>query len=472
MMGPRATRPAVSASAAAMSLTARQAEVLRLAGWGLSGKQIAHHLGISVRTVEDHFSAMRQRTGARSQGELIACGTAAGLVKPGLAVLETVIPGTGGRASRIPHTAADDPRYAGCCPRPCRGHAGPVVTYFREHLVPGSKLPGMTSENTQSDGSHPPEAASGNKRRPGGLPTELSARHAGILAGYAAALAQTALAAETRRTYLSRVRQYLAWLHGDGGARRITGDPLTLPQARDWAVRDYRRYLLREADPKRSVRYANNALAALDDFYTRLGMGKAGIARDDLPKSAPRALDQNAQIRWIRAVTSWPHRRDQALALLPLYAGLRIGDAVALDVDDVRLSARTGELVVFGKGGKVRTVPIAPQLRPVLQAWLDERRSWPGAGSKALFLNRRGGRLTTRGASGIFTAIGTAAGLDDKITAHVGRHTFVSQLVRGHEDLVLVAELAGHARLETLRIYSQPTDADKLSALRHLPEDR
>lgn len=330
----------------------------------------------------------------------------------------------------------------------------------------------MTSENTPSDGSQPPGATSGNTRRPGGLPTELSAWHAGILAGYAAALEQTALAAETRRTYLSRVRQYLAWLHGDDGARRITGDPLTLPPARDWAVRDYRRYLLREADPKRSVRYANNALAALDDFYVRRGMGKAGIARDDLPKSAPRALDENAQIRWIRAVTSWPHRRDRALALLPLYAGLRIGDAVALDVDDVRLSARTGELVVFGKGGKVRTVPLAPQLRPVLQAWLDERGSWPGAGTKALFLNRRGGRLTTRGASGIFTAIGTAAGLDDKITAHVGRHTFVSQLVRGHEDLVLVAELAGHARLETLRIYSQPTDADKLNALRHLPEDR
>jgi len=80
----------VSASVTAMSLTARQAEVLQLAGRGLSGKQIAHHLGISVRTVEDHFSAMRTRTGAHSQGELIAYGTAAGLVKPGPAVLETV----------------------------------------------------------------------------------------------------------------------------------------------------------------------------------------------------------------------------------------------------------------------------------------------------------------------------------------------------------------------------------------------
>jgi len=73
----------VSASVTAMSLTTRQAEVLQLAGRGLSGKQIARHLGISVRTVEDHFSAMRTRTGTHSQGELIAYGTAAGLVKPG-----------------------------------------------------------------------------------------------------------------------------------------------------------------------------------------------------------------------------------------------------------------------------------------------------------------------------------------------------------------------------------------------------
>lgn len=84
----------VSASVTALSLTARQAEVLQLAGRGLSGKQIAHHLGISVRTVEDHFSAMRTRTGARSQGELIAYGTALGLVKPGLVVPETTISGT------------------------------------------------------------------------------------------------------------------------------------------------------------------------------------------------------------------------------------------------------------------------------------------------------------------------------------------------------------------------------------------
>lgn len=64
----------------ATCLTTRQVEVLRLAACGLSGKQIARHLGISVRTVEEHFYAMRDRIGTRSQGELIACAVAAGLV--------------------------------------------------------------------------------------------------------------------------------------------------------------------------------------------------------------------------------------------------------------------------------------------------------------------------------------------------------------------------------------------------------
>jgi hypothetical protein len=63
------------------------------------------------------------------------------------------------------------------------------------------------------------------------------------------------------------------------------------------------------------------------------------------------------------------------------------------------------------------------------------------------------------------------AGLEDATTAHIGRHTFVTRLIRGGEDLVTVAELTGHVRLETLKVYSHPTD-DKRGALRHLTVDR
>lgn len=106
-------------------------------------------------------------------------------------------------------------------------------------------------------------------------------------------------------------------------------------------------------------------------------------------------MSASAEIRWLRAVESWPHARDRALALLPFYAGLRIGDVVTLDLDDVRLSACKGNLRVFGKGGKTREVPVHSALATLLQAWLDERAGWPGADrERALFLSRRGGRLT------------------------------------------------------------------------------
>ncbi|MCG5218098.1 tyrosine-type recombinase/integrase [Streptosporangium soli] len=117
--------------------------------------------------------------------------------------------------------------------------------------------------------------------------------------------------------------------------------------------------------------------------------------------------------------------------------------------------------------GAVATVEIHPQLRTELQLWLDERPNWPHAGdNRALFLNAKGGRLTARAAGGIITEIAQTAGLDDPTTAHVLRHTLATTLVRGKTDLVLVAEILGHARLETTRRYSLPSDKDKEEALK------
>jgi integrase/recombinase XerC len=123
-------------------------------------------------------------------------------------------------------------------------------------------------------------------------------------------------------------------------------------------------------------------------------------------------------------------------------------------------------LRIYGKGERVREVPIHPQLHKALAGWLTERADWPRAGdTAALFLNQRGRRLSVRGAHEIITGIATAAGLDDETTAHVLRHTFATTLVRGGTDLVIVAELLGHARLETTRGYTRPTAEDRTRAL-------
>lgn len=132
-------------------------------------------------------------------------------------------------------------------------------------------------------------------------------------------------------------------------------------------------------------------------------------------------------------------------------------------------SARKGTLRVLGKGDKIREIPIHPQLRTDLHLWLHERPDWPEATrNPALLLNNRGGRLTTRGASGIFRQIADNAGLDDQTTAHILRH---HPHPRRHRP-VIVAELLGHSRLDTVRVYTRPTAQDQAKALELLPTDR
>ncbi|MGH3829819.1 MAG: tyrosine-type recombinase/integrase [Pseudonocardiaceae bacterium] len=128
---------------------------------------------------------------------------------------------------------------------------------------------------------------------------------------------------------------------------------------------------------------------------------------------------------------------------------------------------------MWGKGGKPRTVGIHKNLRTELDQWLEERPHWPHTETNpALFLNTKGGRLTARAASGIIRAIARDAALGDELTAHVLRHTLATTLVRGHTDLVIVAELLGHARLETTRRYSLPSEKDKVDALNLVTTDR
>ena len=190
-----------------------------------------------------------------------------------------------------------------------------------------------------------------------------------------------------------------------------------------------------------------------------------------MPRHAPRALDLRAKLRYLRAVEAWPSARDRAIALLPLYAGTRIAEIRALDVADVRLSARKGEIHLVGKGEKSRTVPTHPKLRQAVAAWLAERPSRRGADSAALFTSSRGSRMTTDAIADVISSITTAAGLDDHVTSHVLRHTFGAELTRRGVDIVTVAGLMGHASLETTRLYTRPSAADMQRAVDLLTAD-
>jgi integrase/recombinase XerC len=280
-----------------------------------------------------------------------------------------------------------------------------------------------------------------------------------------------ALDADSVRVYCSRVRQYLAWLAG--GA--IDGDPLTDPDARDWAARDYRRHLQTVAKRKPST--VNAHLTAVDDFYRRRGLGPAKLKRAEIPQAAPRALSKRDQLRLLREADRVPSVRDKAIAYTAFYADTRIAETVALDVEDVAMSARKGHLIIrYGKNGTYRQVPLHPKLRAVLESWLTERATtWTGADIEpALFLNRRGGRLSARSAYAVLRAIAEAANLpigrEETFTPHVLRHTAGTTMTREGTDIVIVAELLGHS-VETARRYSLPTHEDRRKAIERLTVD-
>jgi integrase len=281
------------------------------------------------------------------------------------------------------------------------------------------------------------------------------------------------LDANTVRLYTSRVRQYLAWLAAALTEGTVEGDPITDPEVRDWAVRDYRTHLQTVA--KRKPATINAHLTAIDDFYRRRGPGPAAAERVDIPPGTPRTLGKRDQLRLLREADRAP-LRNKAIAFTAFYAGTRIGETSNLGLGDVHISARNGHLIVHhGKNGKQRIIPLHPKLRTVLQEWIVERATWKGADdSPALFLNHRGGRLSARSAYTVLRTIADAAdlplGRDGIFTPHVLRHTAATTMAREGTDIVVVAELLGQS-VETARRYRQPTRHDHQKAIELLTVD-
>jgi integrase/recombinase XerC len=302
------------------------------------------------------------------------------------------------------------------------------------------------------------------KRTASNKDTRVDAVRAEALTAYLAWLEGRPLAARSRQAYGHQVGRYLAWL---GDRSKVDGDPLVDEAARDWAVRDYKRHL--KAVERWKPASVNLALAALDSFYTQLGLGRPVVRREELSKSAPRAITEEQQRRLLR-ICERASSRDRAIVVVLLYTGLRLSELVALDLDDVRVSARKGIVLVrSGKGDAYREVPLNALVRQVIEEWLSERQQRAASGERAFFLGRGGRRLAKRSVDDVIRGLGEDAGV--KLSAHILRHTFLTRMVRQGSDLVLVAELAGHRRLETTRRYSLPSDTDRLLAVESIQID-
>lgn len=296
---------------------------------------------------------------------------------------------------------------------------------------------------------------------------DLDGQFGEVASDYERWLEKQPLSANTKRSYRTRVRGFFEYLAATSAEY---GDPLADEYARDYAARDYKTHLKTVQRAKPSS--VNLSLAAIDNFYCFLGLGKLDVGREDLPGVAPGALSPEEQKRFLRAVERSDSSRDKAIARTLFFAGLRVSELVALETADVSISARKGRVTVRSdKGDAYREVALNAEVREALERWLLERQEYPNADSTALFLNRRGGRLSSRAVDMLVRRLGEEANLSNPVSAHVLRHTCMTNLVRNGNDLVMVAEIAGHKRLETTRRYSLPSEADRQAAMENITVD-
>jgi integrase/recombinase XerC len=263
----------------------------------------------------------------------------------------------------------------------------------------------------------------------------------------------------TQRAYLATAQRlcvFLAAYQGDG----VTAERLaTLPAV------DLRAFLADRRATGLGNASAARELSAVRSFLRFVGGNGAALPAIKGPrirKRLPRAVSPDEVVALAEDVAAaapdgWQGARDLALLLLLYGAGLRIGEALALDGD--ALSA--GDVIrVLGKGNKTRQVPLLPIVRQALTDYAALC-PWTAARGEPLFRGARGGPLNPAIVRRSVRAARVALGLPDSVTPHALRHSFATHLLGAGTDLRSLQELLGHASLSSTQLYTE-VDAARL----------
>jgi len=178
-----------------------------------------------------------------------------------------------------------------------------------------------------------------------------------------------------------------------------------------------------------------------------------GIRAPKASRPLPKALSVEAVQRLFNEDPSTPAEvQDAAMFELLYSSGLRLGELIALNVDDGRLDLRQGEVTVTGKGSKTRTVPVGAKAREALTAWLSIRKGV--AHEKALFVGARGKRISATTVGARLKRWARRCGLPGRVHPHMLRHSFASHVLQSSQDLRAVQEMLGHASISTTQVYT------------------
>ncbi|MQF82873.1 site-specific tyrosine recombinase XerD [SAR202 cluster bacterium AD-802-E10_MRT_200m] len=179
-------------------------------------------------------------------------------------------------------------------------------------------------------------------------------------------------------------------------------------------------------------------------------------------RNLPAALSETQVNQLLEAPMRFNDReapRDKAMLELLYATGMRVSELVSLNISDVNLSE--GYIRCFGKGSKERLIPIHEGAIEDLTFYIDTTRNdlQRDAREQALFLNRRGDRLTRQGFWLILKGYADKIGIKSSVTPHIIRHSFATHMLRGGASLRQVQEFLGHASISTTQVYTHLTDA-------------
>jgi len=238
---------------------------------------------------------------------------------------------------------------------------------------------------------------------------------------------------------------------------------LSLTDLENLQVHDFRRFL-----SERAAQYINKSsmgreLSAIKNFFKWLDVNEIvknpAISIINTPRRSkvlPKAVDNEDALNMLALVSetaqnAWQGLRDRAILSLLYGCGLRISEALALNVGDI--TDHSDFLRVKGKGNKERIVPLIPIIWQCISAYLADCPYQPSVG-EPLFLGARGERLSPRIIQRQVQKLRGVLGLSDNLTPHALRHTFATQLLSEGVDLRSIQELLGHSSLITTQRYT------------------
>ena len=268
------------------------------------------------------------------------------------------------------------------------------------------------------------------------------------------------LANATVSAYESDLNKYVAWLQTHG---------ITKPD--DIAKQDVEDYIAALDADGESARSKARRLASIHEFH-RFALAQHAVSADvaasvKAPKGASvlpdvSSVDEVSRLLDAAAVggsTDPVVLRDKALLEFMYATGCRVSEAVGTNLDDIDLEEKVVRLM--GKGSKQRLVPLGSYARNSVVAYLNagrgelERRSTAKVPERrALFLNKRGKRISRQSVWEIVKTAGERAGITKPLHPHTLRHSFATHLIQGGADVRTVQELLGHASVTTTQIYT------------------